>query len=140
MTDQSGVNYAKRFTSPATKIAPSDQGGRVRAMYDEWTFAANPTDGDTIQLGAKIPENARIVGGWLKAPAMGTGGSFLVGKTGDTDALLGATSVAAASFTWFNGDDVGDVLSAATQYFVTMTNAATATSGTIQACILYTLD
>jgi hypothetical protein len=140
MTDQSGVNYAKRFTTPSTKIAPSDRGARVRAMYDEYVFAANPTDADTIQLGDKIPANARIVGGWLKAPAMGTGGSFLVGKTGDTDALLAATSVAAASFTWFNGDDVGDVLAADTQYFITMANAASATSGTIQACILYPLD
>lgn len=140
MTDQSGVNYAKRFTTPASKIDPSDKGGRVRAMYDEWTFAANPTDGDTIQIGDKIPANARIVGGWLKTPAMGTGGSFLVGVTGNTDALLAATDVSAASFTWFDGDDVGAVLTAATQYFVTMTAGGTATDGTIQVCILYTVD
>lgn len=140
MADQSGTNYAKRFTTPATKITPSDRGARVRAMYDEYTFAANPTDADTIQIGDKIPENARVLGGWLKTPAMGTDGSFVVGKTGDTDALLGTTDVSAASFTQFSGADVGDLLSAATQYFVTMTNGGDATSGTVQVCILYALD
>jgi hypothetical protein len=139
MTALYGSNYTKLTTTPTTKVGVREWGSRVRAMYDEYEFSAVLTDADTISF-AKVPAGARVLGGWLKTTAMGTAGSFLVGKTGDTDALLGATDVSAASQTVFNGVDVGDPLTAETEYFITVTNHGSATSGTIQACVYYVVD
>lgn len=141
MTALYGANYTKTLAVPRQEVEVTDWGGRVRAMYDSYTLSANPADADTISF-AKTPQGARIVGGWLKTPAMGTGGSFTVGRSGtnNSDNLLAATDVSAASFTRFNGSEVGSEFATETEWFITAVNGGTATTGTIEACIFYTVD
>lgn len=139
MTDLYGANYTKTTTTPKTKVGVSDWGGRVRVAYDSYALAANPADGDLIFF-AKVPSGARIVGGWLKTDAIGTSASFSVGKSGSTSSLLAATDVSAASFTVFNGSDVGDLLTAETSYYITCVNGGSATTGTIEAAVYYVVD
>lgn len=135
-----GENFTKTRATPAQKVGVTDWGGRVRAVYDKYEFSGgNPADASTVSM-AKVPLGARVVGGWFKNTAIGTAGSFLVGKTGDTDALSGAIDVSAAAQTDFTGTDVGEKLTAETEYFVTMTSGGTATAGTLEMCVFYVVD
>lgn len=141
MADLYGANYTKTRNTPAENVDVSDWGGRVRAAYDSYVLAANPGDGDLLYF-AKTPAGARIVGGWLKAPAMGTSGSFSVGRSGtDNDNnLLAATNVSAASFTRFAGSEVGTKFDDAVEWFVDCVNGGSATTGTIEVCVFYVVD
>jgi hypothetical protein len=141
MADLFGANFTKSRAVPRERVEVTDWGGRVRAMYDSYAFTANPDNGDDLYF-AKTPAGARILGGWLKTPAMGTAGSFTVGRggTGNADNLLAATNVSSASFTRFNGSDVGAKFDDEVSWFVDLANGGSATSGTIEVCIFYTID
>lgn len=135
-----GTNFTKATSNPVQAVDVSDWGGRVRAQYDSYSFTANPVDGEILAM-ARLPAGARIVGGWMRAPNMGTGGSFSVGWAGSSTALLAATDVsAAATFTRFNGGSVGAKRSDATDIIITLINGGTATSGTIELMVEYILD
>lgn len=141
MADIFGSNFTKTRQVPPQNVDSTDWKGRVRAMYDSYDVANDPSAGDLLFF-ARIPSGARVVDGWLKTPAMGTGGSFKVGRAGtnNDDNLLAATNVSSASFTRFNGSDVGNKFDDAQEFFVTITNEGTATTGTIEVCIMYVVD
>lgn len=62
MTDIKGVNATLAQNSPKEMIKVSDQGGRVRVLYDEYVFdgVETVTSGENIDLGAPLPKGSRI--------------------------------------------------------------------------------
>lgn len=103
-----GVNATKRdVNSPSEKIDVSQDGARVRFLYDEITLAAELSVSDTIDL-MKIKKGMRLLDFEVSAPADAASGQLKIGWTaganGDEDADDDGI-MAAAEF------DVGSALS-----------------------------
>ncbi len=50
-------------------IPAKEQHGNVRVLYDQITMAAALLNGDTLNIGAPIPAQARFLMGWLLSTA-----------------------------------------------------------------------
>jgi len=96
MADQYAVNHKKRFvTVPAKLTDVADQGGRMRMMYDKFTFTATGqmAVADTISFG-KLPPGAKVWDAAMHVSASLAGSTTLsLGITGTPLAFL----IAAAS-------------------------------------------
>ena len=92
MADQYAVNHKKRHvTVPAKLTDVADQGGRMRMMYDKFTFPsvnAAMAINDTISFG-KLPPGAKVWDASLHQSAtLGTNCDLSLGYTGATTAFL----------------------------------------------------
>src|SRR5262245_28101585 len=91
MANKYGVNATKRDVNvPSDKIAPGDYSGRVRVLYDEYTFTAALATTDTLYL-QKIPKGARVIEAVCMFDDLGSTGTFDIGWQ------AGATAAEAAS-------------------------------------------
>ena len=83
------TNYTKQFVNvPSEKIPKGEQYGRVHVAYDDYTFAADVDEDDTIDF-MKIPKGARIIDLHLINTAL-DGGTIDVGWTASDDGVEAA--------------------------------------------------
>ena len=150
MADQYAVNHKKRHvTVPAKLTDVADQGGRMRMLYDKFTFTSPSIAmqvADTISFG-KLPPGAKIWDASLHYSAtIGSNTTLELGYTGSgTGLLIAAASTSAGTRHMREG------VSAITQAPVTITSestnhvtlrggASTTTAAFIEVRIYYTVD
>lgn len=136
------------YTSPAAARSPASHGmaAAVHALWAEVTVTAALTTDDVFEFGY-LPENARVIGGYLEASDMDTNGTptlaINVGDADDADRYWAASTVGQA------GTASNDVAVAGLGYKTTAktlvtgapsTNAATGVAGTLTACLLYVVE
>lgn len=134
-----GVNKTKLRAVPSQKIDPGDVSGGVMVCYDEFTLTEELEVNDIIDLALKVPAGARIVEALAVCPQLGTTGIFTLGRSGATTSLI--TSIDAggqAVIARANGADLGDVMSADTDFYLTATEASDVGVGLkVQVWIMY---
>jgi hypothetical protein len=87
MANLYGVNYTKSDIDVPVEIIPhAEVNGKVESAYDEYTFAAEFTNGDVLYM-SKIPAGARVKRVSVVCPSLGTTGSCDVGVVGDVTAF-----------------------------------------------------
>jgi hypothetical protein len=97
-------------------------------------------DEDNILEMVTVPAGAIIIGGSLNISAVfDDDANFLVGKTGDTDALSGSVDADALGDTALAGADVNQVLTAKTTYGITSSDTALA-KGAATLIVMYVVD
>ena len=124
MADQYAVNHKKRFvTVPAKLTDVADQGGRMRMLYDKFTFTSPDLAmaiNDTISFG-KLPPGAKV---WEvsihNSATLGTNVNLSLGYTGAATAFL-AAAVATGAGTRYMREGVSNI----TQAPVTITSEVT---------------
>lgn len=84
--------YSSQYQSayvnvPADKLPIGDYNGRVRMLKFDHTFAADVNAiADIVKLG-KLPKGAKVIGGRLYCPSLGTTGIFHWGFAADAGAV-----------------------------------------------------
>ena len=150
MADQYAVNHKKRHvTVPAKLTDVADQGGRMRMMYDIFTFTSPNIAmaiNDTISFG-KLPPGAKVWDASLHQSAtLGTSCQLSLGYTGAATAFL-AAAVATGAGTRYMREGVSNI----TQAPVTITSEVTvmatltaavssSTAAFVEVRIYYTVD
>jgi len=150
MADQYAVNHKKRHvTVPAKLTDVADQGGRMRMMYDKFTFTSPNIAmaiNDTISFG-KLPPGAKVWDASLHQSAtLGTSCQLSLGYTGAATAFL-AAAVATGAGTRYMREGVSNI----TQAPVTITSEVTvmatltaavssSTAAFVEVRIYYTVD
>ena len=124
MADQYAVNHKKRHvTVPAKLTDVADQGGRMRMLYDKFTFPAVNAAmaiNDTISFG-KLPPGAKVWDASLHQSAtLGTNCDLSLGYTGTPLAFLIAGDAVAVG-TRYMREGVANI----TQAPVTITSEVT---------------
>jgi hypothetical protein len=153
MANQNAANHKKRHvTVPAKLTDVADQGGRMRVMYDKFSFAdlvgANlvHTTSDTISFG-KLPPGAKVWDASLHQSATLVAGSTLaLGITGTAAAFLVAAASTAVG-TRHMREGVANItlapvtITTETTVIATIAGAtATTTTAFVEVRILYTVD
>ena len=83
------TNYTKQYVNvPAEKIPAGEQYGVMRVAYDDYTFAGDVGNADTITF-MKLPKGARIIDIHMINTAMG-GGTVDLGWTASDDGSIAA--------------------------------------------------
>ena len=150
MADQYAVNHKKRHvTVPAKLTDVADQGGRMRMMYDIFTFTSPNIAmaiNDTISFG-KLPPGAKVWDASLHQSAtLGSSCQLSLGYTGAATAFL-AAAVATGAGTRYMREGVSNI----TQSPVTITSEVTviatltaavssSTAAFVEVRIYYTVD
>jgi len=150
MADQYAANHKKRHvTVPAKLTDVADQGGRMRMMYDKFTFTSPNIAmaiNDTISFG-KLPPGAKVWDASLHQSAtLGTSCQLSLGYTGAATAFL-AAAVATGAGTRYMREGVSNI----TQAPVTITSEVTvmatltaavssSTAAFVEVRIYYTVD
>ena len=150
MADQYAVNHKKRHvTVPAKLTDVADQGGRMRMLYDKFTFTSPNIAmqiNDTIAFG-KLPPGAKVWDATLHQSAtLGSSCQLSLGYTGAATAFL-ASAVATGAGTRYMREGVSNI----TQAPVTITSEVTvlatltaavssSTSAFVEVRIYYTVD
>ena len=124
MADQYAVNHKKRHvTVPAKLTDVADQGGRMRMLYDKFTFTSPNIAmqiNDTIAFG-KLPPGAKVWDATLHQSAtLGSSCQLSLGYTGAATAFL-AAAVATGAGTRYMREGVSNI----TQAPVTITSEVT---------------
>ena len=124
MADQYAVNHKKRHvTVPAKLTDVADQGGRMRMLYDKFTFTSPDLAmaiNDTISFG-KLPPGAKVWDASLHQSAtLGSSCQLSLGYTGSATAFL-AAAVATGVGTRYMREGVSNI----TQAPVTITSETT---------------
>jgi len=79
MADFSSSNYTLAYDNqPSSKLDVTEQHGRVRRAYAEYTLLAELLITETISM-LKLPAGARVVDSRISAPSDGTTGQLDVG-------------------------------------------------------------
>jgi len=127
-----GSNYAKYASPTMRNLLGAEYGGKVRAMYDEFTFAGEAA-GTTVNMGV-LRKGEVFLGALLVAAALGSSVTVQLGDSGDDDRYIAAT-VCTSAVEAFKGktDGVGYKATADTP-LVLKTGAAAAT-GKVQLVI-----
>ena len=150
MADQYAVNHKKRHvTVPAKLTDVADQGGRMRMLYDKFTYTSPNIAmaiNDTISFG-KLPPGAKVWDASLHQSAtLGSSCQLSLGYTGAATAFL-AAAVATGAGTRYMREGVSNI----TQAPVTITSEVTvmatltaavssSTAAFVEVRIYYTVD
>lgn len=70
-TKYQGVNYADTQASPIELIDQGQFGGKMRSMYDIFVLTADLASGDTILMGAPLPEGSILLECKVSSDALG---------------------------------------------------------------------
>jgi len=89
-----GSNYAKYASPTMRDLLGAEYGGKVRASYDEFTFAGDDA-GTTVNMGV-LKKGEVFLGAFLVAAALGTNSTIQLGDSGDDDRYFTAVSTASA--------------------------------------------
>lgn len=156
-----GVNNTKLTQdAPKGKAGVGETAGRVRMLYDKYTFTAALTTSDALAMCGLIPKGARILNVFIKSSDLGTTGDINVGwlaseetsggsavEAADADGFFAALDVNAAALSadlinssFRNLDGFMKKFTAAVQPVIVPSENTTATSGSIEMAILYVVD
>jgi hypothetical protein len=152
MADQYAVNHKKRHvTVPAKLTDVADQGGRMRVLYDKFTFSAGVSlvhtgTAHTISFG-KLPPGAKVWDASLHQSATLAGSTTLaLGITGTPAAFLVAAATTAVG-TRHMREGVANItlapvtITTETTVIATIGGAtSTTTTAFVEVRILYTVD
>jgi len=150
MADQYAVNHKKRFvTVPAKLTDVADQGGRMRMLYDKFTFTSPSIAmaiNDTISFG-KLPPGAKVWDATLHQSAtLGSSCQLGLGYTGSAVAFL-ANAVATGAGTRYMREAVSNItqapvtITSEVTVFATLTAAvSSSTAAFVEVRIYYTVD
>ena len=150
MADQYAVNHKKRHvTVPAKLTDVADQGGRMRMLYDKFTFTSPDLAmaiNDTISFG-KLPPGAKVWDATLHQSAtLGTSCQLSLGYTDSATAFLGA-AVATGVGTRYMREGVSNItqapvtITSETTVIATLTAAvSSSTVAFVEVRIYYTVD
>ena len=150
MADQYAVNHKKRHvTVPAKLTDVADQGGRMRVLYDRFTFTSPDLAmaiSDTISFG-KLPPGAKVWDASLHQSAtLGTNCELSLGYTGATTAFLIAGDAVAVG-TRYMRQGVANItqapvtITSEVTVFSTLTEAvSSSTVAFVEVRIYYTVD
>ena len=145
------TNYTKQYVNvPAEKIPAGEQYGVVRVAYDDYTFAGDVSNNDTITF-MKLPRGARIIDIHMVTTAL-DGGTVDLGWTASDDGSI--TADADGFLDGYNPSSAGEVnlgildgrlkKFSAEGCYVQMTikdNAvATTTADSIKIMVMYVVD
>lgn len=127
-----GSNYAKFIAPTMRNLLGAEYGGKVRASYDEFTFAGEAA-GTLVNMGV-LKKGEVFLGALLVAAALGSGVTVQLGDSVDDDRFIAAT-VCTSAVEAFKGktDGVGYKATADTP-LVLKTGVAAAT-GKVQLVI-----
>ena len=151
MSNFSGANYAKSISVPIDKIDAGQMNSRVKFIYDSYAYTAAFTTADEI-LSMDIPEGAFIVDAFINATDGGGTGKLTLGHKASADAssesedddafVVECDCGAAASYdkAIVSSAKLMASMSKACQLFVACTESTTATTGTIEFGVWYTLE
>ena len=151
MADQYAVNHKKRFvTVPAKLTDVADQGGRMRMLYDKFTFTSPDIAmqiNDTISFG-KLPPGAKVWEASLHQSATLVASSTLsLGYTGAATAFLDAAASTAVGTRHRTDQTSGNIalapvtITSETTVIATIGGAtATTTTAFVEVRIYYTVD
>lgn len=151
------INYGENADKilvdvPSQKVDASDNGGRVRCIYDKFTLTAALSAGDVVYMGSKIPAGARVVDAMLVYDQLDASGGdadlgWLASDDGAESASVnglidGADVTSAGATRATNGAGIGKKFESAVQLVVEAQAAGgwDQTSGDIQMFVYYTLD
>ena len=137
MAEQKGVSYTNYAADPKKMVDASSWHGRVRSVYDSFDCTVSTLAiADTLKMG-RIPNTARIIGGYLVSSAATSTSQFAV--------TVGATAVRAAAvlsganvFHWLM-EGTGTELATESDVTITVTVQAQST-GTLSCVVLYVVD
>ena len=93
MATYNGINYAKTLLAPKDYL-PSYWEGKVRAMYETYTFASNPS-GDIVNVGI-LRAGEVYLGCEIVNAALGSGVTLQLGDSGSDVRYMAAQSAASA--------------------------------------------
>ena len=145
------TNYTKQYVNvPAEKIPAGEQYGVMRVAYDDYTFAGDVGNADTITF-MKLPRGARIIDIHMVTTAL-DGGTVYLGWTASDDGSI--TADADGFLDGYNPSSAGEVnlgildgrlkKFSAEGCYVQMTikdNAvATTTADSIKIMVMYVVD
>ena len=145
------TNYTKQYVNvPAEKIPAGEQYGVMRVAYDDYTFAGDVGNADTITF-MKLPRGARIIDIHMVTTAL-DGGTVDLGWTASDDGSI--TADADGFLDGYNPSSAGEVnlgildgrlkKFSAEGCYVQMTikdNAvATTTADSIKIMVMYVVD
>jgi hypothetical protein len=154
MATYNAIAEAALQGSPADYPEAWKRGGRVRVLYDKYTFSADLATTETISFG-KLPKGACVIDAMIKhADLDGSGGTIDLGwdggtnslETADENALIEAADVAsAANVVWASDNQaspagIGHVLLDEVTVLVKTEGDTDATTGDIEVFVLYTID
>ena len=144
------TNYTKQFVNvPSEKIPAGEQYGVMRVAYDDYTFAADVDEDDTIDF-MKIPKGARIIDLHLINTAL-AGGTIDVGWTAsddgveaaDADGLLDGydpTNAGATSLGFLGGRMKKFSAEVTVRVTIKSDSVAATTADSLKIMILYVVD
>ena len=150
MADQYAVNHKKRHvTVPAKLTDVADQGGRMRMLYDKFTFTSPNIAmqiNDTISFG-KLPPGAKVWDASLHQSAtLGSSCQLSLGYTGAATAFLVA-AVATGAGTRYMREGVSNItqapvtITSEVSVLATLTAAvSSSTTAFVEVRIYYTVD
>lgn len=132
VVDSGGLNNA---------VAQGFLNARVKAMLDSYTIAGTEATGSTITLGGLIPTGAKVIAIILYVSANQTSLTVSVGDDASaTRYASAATSLQTAGTYLIGGKNYVVGTSTGDNQIVLTTGGATATAGTLQIAVLYTID
>ena len=149
MANQYAVNHKKRHVTKPSKLTDvADQGGRMRMMYDKFTFTTSGelTVGDTISFG-KLPPGAKVWDAAMHVSAsLASSTTLALGITGTAAAFLAAAASTGAG-TRYMREGVSNItqapvtITSETTVIATLAGAnTTSTSAFVEVRIYYTVD
>ncbi len=136
------------YTATQRRDAPKGHGfgGSMKVAFGEIVCSAAPTTSDPLEF-FELPAGARVVGGFLEADDLDTGGSpsiaLNIGDAGDADRFFAASTVAQAgtASTALAVAGLGHRFADRTLITgVASANAATGAAGNIRLALFYVLD
>lgn len=151
MASVNAANYTKSITVPIDKIDAGEMNCRVKFIYDSYTYAAAIAINTEI-LSMNIPENAFVVDAFILASDGGGTGKFSLGhkasadatsETEDLDSLVvecDAGAAAAYTKAIVSSAKLFARYTKPVQLVCACTEATTATSGTVEFGVWYTLE
>lgn len=140
---------------PSQRADVGSLGGRVRCLYDKYTFTADLSSGDVIVMGGKIPKGARVIDAMVKHADLDTSGgtidfgwaaSEVSGEAADENGFLQAADVATGADVVKASDNqagaaaIGKKFTQAVQPQIKIEGDTDVTSGDVESFIWYILD
>ena len=127
-----GSNYAKFIAPTMRTLMGAEYGGKVRASYDEFTFAADDA-GTTVAMGV-LKKGEVFLGALLIAAALGSGVTVQLGDSVDDDRFIAAT-VCTSAVEAFKGKTDGVGYKATADTPLVLKTGAGAATGKVQLVI-----
>lgn len=140
MATQNGVNYALQADpTGANQLAPGLNGGRVRCVIDQFTFAGEAA-GEIIRV-AKLPIGARVLA--IDVVTDGLGGAVTLEVGDENSNVLYGTGVATTADTpvrLLASGNAGYAIDDSTKQIILVETADAAATGLLEVVVYYTAD